>query len=44
LVNRIVHGDVVIDKEQVQFVDKIKEAVAVYKIENKKIKKVYFIK
>lgn len=40
---RIVQGNVVIDKERVQFGDKILEAVAIYHIENNKIKKVYFI-
>jgi imidazolonepropionase-like amidohydrolase len=40
---RIVQGNVVIDKERVQFGDKIIEAVAIYHIKNNKIKKVYFI-
>ncbi|MBE0650636.1 MAG: amidohydrolase family protein [Bacteroidales bacterium] len=44
LVGRIVQGNVVIDKERVQFEDTIVEAVAIYHIENGKIKKVYFIK
>jgi len=44
LQNRIVHGNIVIDKERVQFKDKIKEATAIYHIINNKIKKVYFIK
>lgn len=43
LVGRIVQGNVVIDKERVQFGDKLIEAVAIYHIENGKIKKVYFI-
>ncbi|MGK0253916.1 MAG: imidazolonepropionase-like amidohydrolase [Mariniflexile sp.] len=43
LVGRIVQGNIVIDKERVQFGDKILEAVAMYHIENGKIKKVYFI-
>lgn len=43
LVGRIVQGNVVIDKERVRFKDKSIEAVAVYHIENNKIKKVYFI-
>lgn len=43
LVERIVQGNVVIDKERVQFGDKFLEAVAIYHIENGKIKKVYFI-
>lgn len=44
LVSRIVQGNIVIDKERVQFGDKILEAVAMYHIENGKIKKVYFIR
>ena len=44
LKERIVQGNIVIDKERVQFGDKIIEAVAIYHIENNKIKKVYFIK
>jgi hypothetical protein len=43
LVERIVQGNIVIDKERVQFGDKFVEAVAIYHIENGKIKKVYFI-
>lgn len=43
LVDRIVQGNIVIDKERVRFGDKIMEAVAIYHIENNKIKKVYFI-
>ena len=43
LVGRIVQGNIVIDKERVQFKDKIMEAIAIYHIENNKIKKVYFI-
>ena len=43
LKERIVQGNIVIDKERVQFGDKIIEAVAIYHIEDKKIKKVYFI-
>lgn len=43
LVGRIVQGNVVIDKERVQFGDTIVEAVAIYHIENGKIKKVLFI-
>jgi len=43
LKERIVQGNVVIDKERVQFGDKIIEAVAIYHIENDKIKKVFFI-
>jgi len=44
LVSRIIQGNVVVDKERVQFGDKIIEADAKYHIENNKIKKVYFIK
>ncbi len=44
LVARIVQGNVVIDKEYVQFGDRTVEAVAIYHIENGKIKKVYFVK
>lgn len=43
LKERIVQGQVVIDKERVQFGERILEAVAIYHIENNKIKKVYFI-
>ncbi|MFN3754849.1 amidohydrolase family protein [Flavobacterium sp.] len=43
LKERIVQGNIVIDKERVQFGDKFIEAVAIYHIENGKIKKVYFI-
>lgn len=43
LVGRIVQGNTVIDKERVQFRKKIVEAVAIYHIENNKIKKVYFV-
>jgi imidazolonepropionase-like amidohydrolase len=43
LKERIVQGNIVIDKERVQFGNKIIEAVAIYHIENNKIKKVYFI-
>lgn len=41
---RIVQGNIVIDKERVQFRTKVSEAVAIYHIENHKIQKVYFIK
>ncbi|MFH6768290.1 amidohydrolase family protein [Gaetbulibacter aquiaggeris] len=44
LVNRIVQGNTVMDHERVQIGNKIVEAVAIYQIENNKIKKVYFIK
>ncbi|RBW58292.1 amidohydrolase [Tenacibaculum sp. E3R01] len=43
LVSRISQGNIVIDKERVQFGNRILEAVAIYHIENNKIKKVYFI-
>ncbi len=43
LKERIVQGNIVIDKERVQFGNNIIEAVAIYHIENNKIKKVYFI-
>jgi len=43
LVGRIAQGNIVIDKERVQFNDKIIEAIAIYHIENNRIKKVYFI-
>ena len=43
LVGRIVKGNIVIDKESVQFGETIIEAIAIYHIENNKIKKVYFI-
>lgn len=44
LVNRIVHGNTVIDHERVQFATGLVEAIAIYHIENGKIKKVYFIR
>lgn len=44
LVGRMVHGNVVIDKERVQFLDKIVEAIVIYHIENGKIRKVYFVR
>ncbi|QDO95155.1 amidohydrolase family protein [Formosa sediminum] len=44
LESRIIKGNVVIDKERVQFGNTIKEAIAIYHIENNKIKKVYFVK
>ncbi|MEK8179837.1 amidohydrolase family protein [Flavobacterium buctense] len=40
---RIVQGNIVIDKERVQFGNQFIEAIAIYHIENGKIKKVYFI-
>jgi imidazolonepropionase-like amidohydrolase len=43
LKERIVQGNIVIDKERVQFGNRIIKAVAIYHIENNEIKKVYFI-
>lgn len=43
LKNRIVQGNTVIDKEYITGAGKTFEAVAIYQIENNKIKKVYFI-
>lgn len=43
LLGRIVQGNTIIDKERVQFGKEIVEAVAIYHIENNKIKKVYFV-
>ncbi|MDF1697811.1 MAG: amidohydrolase family protein [Saprospiraceae bacterium] len=43
LKERIVQGNIVIDKESVQFGSSVFEAVAIYHIENNKIQKVYFI-
>lgn len=43
LKKRIVKGNIVIDNESVQFGNQIIEAVAIYHIENNKIKRVYFI-
>ena len=43
LIGRIVKGNIVIDKESVQFGETTIEAIAIYHIENNKIKKVYFI-
>ena len=43
LKGRLIRGNIVIDQEYVQFGDKILEAIAIYHIENNKIKKVYFI-
>jgi len=42
LVNRIVQGNTVIDQERVQFGNRVLEAIAIFHIENGKIKKVYF--
>lgn len=43
LVNRIIQGNVVIDREKVRMNGKYFEAVALYQIENHKISRVYFI-
>ncbi|MEO7462303.1 MAG: nuclear transport factor 2 family protein, partial [Ferruginibacter sp.] len=42
LVNRIVEGNMVIDHEEVKAGGRIMRAVAIYEIENGKIKRVYF--
>ena len=43
LINRIVQGNTIIDKERVLFGEKTLETVAIYYIENNKIKKIYFV-
>jgi imidazolonepropionase-like amidohydrolase len=43
LVSRIVQGNTVIDQERVRFGDRVLEAIAIFHIENGKIKKVYFM-
>ncbi|MDX2191202.1 MAG: amidohydrolase family protein [Bacteroidota bacterium] len=43
LVGRLMQGNIVIDKERVQFGNTIIEAIAIYHIENNKIAKVYFV-
>ncbi|MBP7555969.1 MAG: nuclear transport factor 2 family protein, partial [Chitinophagaceae bacterium] len=43
LLGRIEQGNVVIDKERVRFSNRTIEAIAIYHIENNKIKKVYFV-
>jgi len=43
LKDRIIQGNIVIDKERVQFGNTIIDATAIYHIEKNKIKKVYFI-
>lgn len=43
LVNRIVQGNTVIDKERVQVGNRVIEATAIYHIEDGKIQKVYFM-
>ena len=40
---RIIQGNTVIDKERVRFGDQFVEAVAIYQVENEKIKRVYFV-
>lgn len=42
--NRIIQGNTVIDKEFITGVDKPFEAIAIYQIENNKIKRVYFVR
>lgn len=44
LKGRIVQGNIVIDKEKVQFNDETIEGTAIYHIEKNKIKKVYFVR
>jgi imidazolonepropionase-like amidohydrolase len=44
LVGRISQGNVVMDKERVKMGENIVEAIAIYHIENEKIKKVYFVR
>tara|TARA_B110000879_G_scaffold110870_1_gene148343 strand:+ start:1278 stop:3017 length:1740 start_codon:yes stop_codon:yes gene_type:complete len=44
LKERIVQGNIVIDKERVQFGDRLIEVVVIYHIENNKIKKVFFVR
>jgi hypothetical protein len=44
LKNRIIQGNTVIDKEYITGAGKPFEAVAIYQIENNKIKKVYFMR
>jgi hypothetical protein len=44
ILNRIVQGNVVIDKERVQFAKgRVIEGVAMYQVEAGRIKKVYFV-
>jgi hypothetical protein len=43
LLERIVQGNIVIDKERVQFGTQKVEAVAIYHIEGGKIKRVFFV-
>jgi imidazolonepropionase-like amidohydrolase len=43
LKGRLIRGNIVMDQEYVQYGEKTLEAIAIYHIENNKIKKVYFI-
>lgn len=43
LKGRIIQGNTIIDKERVRFGDQFVEAVAIYQVENGKIRKVYFV-
>ncbi len=43
LLERIVQGNIVIDKERIRVKSQLMEAVAIYHIENNKIRKVYFV-
>ncbi|TYA57500.1 amidohydrolase family protein [Formosa maritima] len=43
LKGRLIRGNIVMDQEYVKYGDKIIDAIAIYHIENNKIKKVYFI-
>lgn len=42
--SRMVQGNIVIDKENIQFGNITINAIAIYHIENNKIKKIYFIR
>lgn len=42
IVNRIVEGNIVVDHEEVKFGNRTIRAVAIYEVENGKIKRVYF--
>jgi len=44
LKNRIIQGNTVIDKEYITGTGKPFEAIAIYQIENNKIKRVYFVR
>ncbi len=43
LINRIVQGNTIIDKECAQFGERSIETVVIYTIENEKIKTIYFV-